>query len=152
MFIFRFFDHFSSLLLLFFREDKSPIIVDNAHEEDINAISFNPVNEYMVATGSSDHVICFSDEIMYDKPSCFFFQTVRIWDTRHMKEKTPINTCEAHSGAVWGVSWSPHNESLLASFGDDRRVCVWDLARIGDEQDPEDAEDGPPELLVNISH
>jgi histone-binding protein RBBP4 len=24
---------------------------------------------------------------------------------------------------------------------------VWDLGRIGDEQSPEDAEDGPPELL-----
>jgi len=24
---------------------------------------------------------------------------------------------------------------------------VWDLCRIGDEQTPEDAEDGPPELL-----
>jgi WD40 repeat protein len=24
---------------------------------------------------------------------------------------------------------------------------VWDLARIGEEQSPEDAEDGPPELL-----
>ena len=24
---------------------------------------------------------------------------------------------------------------------------VWDLSRIGDEQSPDDAEDGPPELL-----
>ena len=31
--------------------------------------------------------------------------------------------------------------------GTDRRLHVWDLAKIGDEQSPEDAEDGPPELL-----
>lgn len=26
-------------------------------------------------------------------------------------------------------------------------MAIWDLTRIGDEQDPEDAEDGPPELM-----
>jgi hypothetical protein len=29
----------------------------------------------------------------------------------------------------------------------DRRVNIWDMSKIGLEQDPEDAEDGPPELL-----
>lgn len=29
----------------------------------------------------------------------------------------------------------------------DRRLNVWDLTKIGEEQTPEDAEDGPPELL-----
>ena len=26
-------------------------------------------------------------------------------------------------------------------------MMIWDLAKIGADQDPEDAEDGPPELL-----
>ena len=46
------------------------------------------------------------------------------------------------------VQWSPHNETILASSGTDRRLHIWDLSKIGDEQSPEDAEDGPPELLV----
>lgn len=45
------------------------------------------------------------------------------------------------------VEWAPHNESILASCSADRRVGIWDLSRIGQEQTPEDAEDGPPELL-----
>lgn len=45
------------------------------------------------------------------------------------------------------VQWSPHNETILASSGTDRRLNVWDLSKIGEEQSPEDAEDGPPELL-----
>ena len=45
------------------------------------------------------------------------------------------------------VQWSPHNETILASSGTDRRLHVWDLSKIGEEQSQEDAEDGPPELL-----
>jgi WD40 repeat protein len=51
---------------------------------------------------------------------------------------------------VFSASWSPHNETILASGSSDRRICVWDLSKIGDEQTPEEAEDGPPELLVCI--
>lgn len=45
------------------------------------------------------------------------------------------------------VAWSPNHETILASGGADRRLNVWDLSRVGMEQDVEDAEDGPPELL-----
>ena len=48
------------------------------------------------------------------------------------------------------MQWSPHNETILASSGTDRRLHVWDLSKIGEEQSAEDAEDGPPELLVSL--
>ena len=32
------------------------------------------------------------------------------------------------------IGWSPKNETILASCGADRRIMVWDLSRIGDEQ------------------
>lgn len=32
------------------------------------------------------------------------------------------------------IGWSPKNETVLASSGADRRLMVWDLSRIGDEQ------------------
>ena len=38
-------------------------------------------------------------------------------------------------------------QAILASSAEDRRLNVWDLSKIGEEQSPEDAEDGPPELL-----
>lgn len=38
---------------------------------------------------------------------------------------------------------------MLATAGNDRRVLVWDLSRIGQEMSPAEAEDGPPELLVS---
>ena len=36
---------------------------------------------------------------------------------------------------------------MFCSAGADRRVMVWDLRRIGDEQEVDEVEDGPPELL-----
>lgn len=32
------------------------------------------------------------------------------------------------------LGWSPKNETILASCGADRRLMVWDLSRIGNEQ------------------
>lgn len=54
---------------------------------------------------------------------------------------------KGHTDQVYNIEWAPFNESILASASVDRRVGIWDLSRIGMEQTPEDAEDGPPELL-----
>jgi histone-binding protein RBBP4 len=59
-----------------------------------------------------------------------------------------MHSLVAHQDEVFQVYFSPHNETVLASAGSDRRVCVWDLGRVGEELPEEDREDGPPELLV----
>mmetsp|Transcript_22426 Transcript_22426/g.29869 ORF Transcript_22426/g.29869 Transcript_22426/m.29869 type:complete len:126 (+) Transcript_22426:61-438(+) len=58
-----------------------------------------------------------------------------------------MQTLSGHTDQVLNVEWAPFNESILASCSQDRRVNIWDLSRIGMEQSPQDAEDGPPELL-----
>ena len=100
--------------------------VSEAHKEEINCASWSPANDFLLATGSSD-------------------QTVALWDSR--KFDRPMHVLEGHHGDILQIAWSPHCDSVLASAGTDRRVNVWDLSRIAMEQDPEDAEDGPPELL-----
>lgn len=97
-----------------------------AHEDEVNSLSFNHSNEWILATGSAD-------------------STVNLFDLR--KPKTSLHTFSSHTGAVLQVEWSPDYETVLASSADDKRLMVWDLLRIGDEQAEEDAEDGPPELL-----
>eukprot|EP01041_Mallomonas_annulata_P012346 gene12346-25976_t len=100
--------------------------IEKAHPDDVNCLSFNPYNEFLLATGSSDN-------------------TVALWDLRNLKQK--LHSFESHTGGVFQVQWSPFNETILGSCSADRRMMIWDLSRIGDEQNPEDAEDGPPELL-----
>lgn len=91
----------------------------------INDISFNPFNEYILATASSD-------------------KTAALWDLRRMDQS--IHSLVGHSAAVTSLQWSPHTESVLATAGYDRRVMIWDLSRI-DPTEQHDDEDGPPELL-----
>ncbi|KAF3833655.1 hypothetical protein F7725_024859 [Dissostichus mawsoni] len=93
---------------------------------EVNCLSFNPYSEFILASGSAD-------------------KTVALWDLRNLKLK--LHSFESHKDEIFQVQWSPHNETILASSGTDRRLNVWDLSKIGEEQSPEDAEDGPPELL-----
>ncbi|PKU33273.1 histone-binding protein rbbp4 [Limosa lapponica baueri] len=65
------------------------------------------------------------------------------FDASHYDSEKGVYIC----AILTKVQWSPHNETILASSGTDRRLNVWDLSKIGEEQSPEDAEDGPPELL-----
>ena len=122
----------------------------DAHTAEVNCLSFNPYSEFILATGSAD-------------------KTVALWDLRNLKLK--LHSFESHKDEIFQViialyfefsradlfnvkqtlspqvQWSPHNETILASSGTDRRLHVWDLSKIGEEQSAEDAEDGPPELL-----
>lgn len=69
-----------------------------------------------------------------------------LWDLRNLKHR--LHTFESHDDEILQLAWSPHHETIFASSSGDRRLNIWDLSRIGDEQSPEDQEDGPPELLV----
>ena len=100
--------------------------VVDAHTKEINCLAFNPFSEFLLATGSADN-------------------TVALWDLRSLKTK--LHSLEGHTEEIYQVQWSPHNETVLASASLDRRLNMWDLSKIGKEQNPEDAEDGPPELL-----
>ncbi|KIY73395.1 WD40 repeat-like protein [Cylindrobasidium torrendii FP15055 ss-10] len=98
----------------------------NAHDREILAVSFNPSNQNLLVTGSSD-------------------KTVILHDLRCLGQKK--HTFEGHTDEVLSLQWSPHNETIFASASSDRRINVWDLSAVGNEQTPDDAEDGPPELL-----
>jgi len=126
-----------------------------SHDLDVNSISFNPVNEFLFATGSADTTIALWDLRNPEKYVCFHLfvslliltieQFISLLHILFMHRR--VQTLKGHTDQVFNLSWAPFNESILASCSADRRVAIWDLSRIGMEQTPEDAEDGPPELL-----
>jgi histone-binding protein RBBP4 len=62
--------------------------------------------------------------------------------------KSSLHSLRAHQSEILQLSWSPHHDSVLATASSDRRILVWDLSKIDTPQLTEEAEDGPPELLV----
>ena len=97
------------------------------HQDAINALSFNEKSEYVLATGSAD-------------------KTIGIWDLRNLKIK--LHSLAGHQDSVTSLAWHPFEEAILGSSSYDRRIIFWDLSRVGEEQTPEDAEDGPPEMYT----
>ncbi|GKE68203.1 WD40 repeat-containing protein MSI2-like protein, partial [Tanacetum coccineum] len=76
---------------------------------DVNYLSFNPYNEWVLATASSD-------------------TTVGLFDMR--KLTAPLHVLSNHTTLleeVFQVEWDPNHEIVLASSADDRRLMVWDL-------------------------
>jgi histone-binding protein RBBP4 len=114
------------LLIWDIRQPSSPAQQVEAHTLEVNCLSFNPFNEFILATGSAD-------------------KKVALWDMRNLKNK--LHSFQGHTDEIFQVQWSPYNETIVASSGSDRRLHLWDLSRIGEQQSAEDAEDGPPELL-----
>ncbi|KAG9234681.1 WD40-repeat-containing domain protein [Amylocarpus encephaloides] len=106
--------------------DRSAIQGERGHDDDVNALAFNPASEWILATASGD-------------------KTIGIWDMRNLKDK--LHSLEGHDAAVTSLAWHPFEEAVLGSASNDRRVIFWDLSRVGEEQLPDDQEDGPPELL-----
>jgi len=108
------------------RTASKPVQVVTGHNAEINCLSFNALTSNILATGSSD-------------------RTAAMWDCRALEQK--LHSFEIHTDQVYNVAWAPFADNILASCSSDRRVAIWDISRIGEEQTPEDAEDGPPELL-----
>lgn len=121
----RFYVLFEQVMIWDTRSKDSPEVID-AHNAAVNCLTFSPMHENMLATGSAD-------------------ATIALWDLRNLKRR--LHTLEGHLDQVFNVAWSPASATILASCSADRRVNIWDLQKIGAEVRPEEREDGAPELI-----
>ena len=136
----------------------------DAHTTDVNCLSFNPFNEFLVATGGLDQVVKLWDmrnmtEVVHEFEGSNYSPYYFLNNCRMRSTHTQYNTYMyvyifmfvyvyiGHEAGVFQIQWSPFSETVMGSCSADRRINIWDMSRIGDEQTPEDALDGPPELL-----
>lgn len=130
------FSFFNENLLFSCGDDKAVIQWDlragshekivNAHTAEIYALNCSMIEDSILCTGSKD-------------------TSVKVWDMRRTQKE--VFSLLSHKNEVLQVQFSPHFSNILASSETDRRICIWDMDRIGMMQTEEKRVDGPPELL-----
>lgn len=104
------------------------LTVENAHESDINVISWNR-NEPFIVSGGDDGVL-------------------HVWDLRVFQKGKSVARLKHHQAPVSTVEWHPSDASVFASGGEDDQIALWDLeAERDDTNMEEDVKDLPPQLL-----
>ncbi|KAF0268247.1 hypothetical protein FOG48_02665 [Hanseniaspora uvarum] len=104
------------------------------HTSVLNAVSFSPFSENLLACGGEDSLIA-------------------LYDLRYFKQSNPLHVMAGHEDNITNLQWADYQDGILVSSGEDRKLIYWDINKIGNEQTPDDAEDGVPEkLFVHGGH
>lgn len=101
----------------------------SADSKGINTLAFSPFSSNLAAIGNTN-------------------SNINLLDLRKLSTNGLLHTMMGHGDAITCMEFSPHKDGIVASGSQDRRVIVWDLAKIGEEQVQEDAEDGCPEIFM----
>ncbi|KAM9723497.1 glutamate-rich WD repeat-containing protein 1 [Menidia menidia] len=107
----------------------SMLSADDAHASDINVISWNRSEPFLLSGGDDG--------------------LLKVWDLRQFKTGRPVASFKQHSAPITSVEWNPVDSSVFAASGADDVVSQWDLsvescdvgARV------EGVKDLPPQLL-----
>lgn len=84
------------------------LTADKAHERDVNVISWNR-NEPFIVSGGDDGLL-------------------QIWDLRRFQDKTPVAIFKHHTEPVTTVEWHATDSAVFASGGSDNQIALWDLS------------------------
>lgn len=150
---------------------KPKIVYDDVHDDFVNDVRFSYKRNGVIGSVGEDKLFVLADsrsksvsmKQVINKSTSFNSLTFSsfsenlvlfggedsnnyIYDLRRMDRC--LHTLMGHKKSITNVEWDPFHENIVASSSMDRRVILWDLAKIGEEQLPEEAEDGVPELLM----
>jgi WD40 repeat protein len=91
------------------------------HTTEGYGLSWSPLKEWHLLSGSDDHQVCFWD--LREAASSGSKGTVSVAATSIRK---------GHTDVVEDVQWHNHNEHLFGSVGDDKQLLIWDLRQAPD--------------------
>jgi len=101
--------------------------VENAHDSDINVVSWNK-QDPLIVTGSDD-------------------AQLKIWSLKNIQYGQPVARFKHHKSPITSVEWSPHDTTTFMASGEDNQITFWDLSMETEAGAGEDLEGVPPQLL-----
>ena len=95
------------------RQASGPVAVIAASGSDINAISWNPLSTFLLASGADDGEWA-------------------TWDLRHLhtgstRKSSPLISFRWHQAPISSIEWNPLEPSLIMVSGSDDQLTIWDL-------------------------
>lgn len=115
----------------------SMLSVQNAHNNDINVMSWCPVDTNFLLTGGDDGII-------------------KMWDTRKIQSSggaaEPLASLKHHTKPITSIEWHPTEDGVFAASGEDHQVTIWDFGveTAGDGTDEDLGDNNVPQQLLFI--
>lgn len=94
----------------------SPDLVLKGHSREGFGLSWSKFKEGYLLSGSNDNLVCLWD----------INSAVSASGGPPSKSLLPLRTFTGHSDVVEDVCWSPKDENIFASCGDDSKALLWD--------------------------
>ncbi|KMS65580.1 hypothetical protein BVRB_034530, partial [Beta vulgaris subsp. vulgaris] len=88
---------------------KAMLVVDNAHDMDINVMSWNQSVAHLLASGCDDG-------------------SFKIWDLRQFRSGSAAGFFRWHEKPVTSIQWHPTQDSVLAITSEDDSCTIWDMS------------------------
>jgi len=105
--------------------------VANAHGSDVNVISWNKTEPFLLSGGDDGEL--------------------KVWDLKLIQYGQAVARFKHHSKPITSVNWYPKDSTVFMASGEDDQTTIWDLALEADEGETEKIETDepalPPQLL-----
>jgi len=119
------------------RHGYKPVVsVPDAHDNDINVMSWSSVDTNFIVTGGDDCAI-------------------KLWDTRNIQkgDKKHFAAVKHHSKPITSIEWHPTEDGVFAASGEDDQVTIWDFGVETEAVDKDLGADIPQQLLfIHAGH
>ncbi|KAJ6231090.1 glutamate-rich wd repeat-containing protein [Anaeramoeba flamelloides] len=136
------------------RAKKCGLEIPNAHDSDVNVISWNKISDNLIASGGDDGIFKIWDLAKID-------QELKSFQLEKKKQKRKNHNLQKPSikpevGFVWhnqpitSLEWNPFDETEIVVSSEDNQVTVWDISLEKDEeieQNNQNEPEVPPQLL-----
>ncbi|PIN13170.1 Nucleosome remodeling factor, subunit CAF1/NURF55/MSI1 [Handroanthus impetiginosus] len=120
-----------------------PILSVVAHQSEVNSLAFNPISEWLIATGSADNTevlqVGWNPKNEAVLASCCIGRRMMVWDPGRIGKEQTLEDAEegppellfihgGHASEISDFAWNPCEDWIIASVAQDNILQIWQMA------------------------